>query len=93
MPTKDSIYDYLPSFLRDDTPPCAETDPEAFFPEPGNSSISKPALKVCAGCPMRQACFEYAYDNRELGIWGGTTERTRRLMREGKIPKGLPQLR
>jgi len=31
--------------------PCAETDPEAFFPEKGGST--RDAKRVCAGCPVR----------------------------------------
>lgn len=50
---------------------CAETDPEAFFPEKGESS--QEAKKVCAsGCPIRDFCLQFALENREeFGIWGG----------------------
>ena len=42
-----------------------------------------PAAKaVCAGCPVRQACLEFALANDERwGVWGGTSERQRRAMR------------
>jgi WhiB family redox-sensing transcriptional regulator len=37
------------------------------------------AKRVCAGCPVRRACLDYAITNRiELGIWGGMTEKERR---------------
>ena len=56
---------------------CAETDPEAFFPEKGGST--RDAKRVCAGCPVRLQCLEFALDNDErFGIWGGLSERERR---------------
>ena len=59
---------------------CAETDPEAFFPEKGGST--RDAKRVCAGCPVRLECLEYALGNDErFGIWGGLSERERRRVR------------
>jgi WhiB family redox-sensing transcriptional regulator len=59
---------------------CAETDPEAFFPEKGGST--RDAKRVCASCPVRQECLEYALGNDErFGIWGGLSERERRRVR------------
>jgi WhiB family redox-sensing transcriptional regulator len=59
---------------------CAETDPEAFFPEKGGST--RDAKRVCAGCPVRSECLEYALGNDErFGIWGGLSERERRRVR------------
>ncbi|HEX2075869.1 MAG TPA: WhiB family transcriptional regulator [Geodermatophilus sp.] len=59
---------------------CAETDPEAFFPEKGGST--REAKRVCAGCAVRAECLEYALANDErFGIWGGLSERERRRLR------------
>ena len=59
---------------------CAETDPEAFFPEKGGST--REAKRVCVGCPVRMQCLEYALDNDErFGIWGGLSERERRRVK------------
>jgi hypothetical protein len=56
------------------------TDLELFFPERGESA--RPARQVCAGCPVRQPCLDYAITNRiSHGIWGGLTERERRALR------------
>jgi WhiB family redox-sensing transcriptional regulator len=56
---------------------CAQTDPEAFFPEKGESA--RPAKKVCARCPVQAPCLAYALAHREPhGIWGGLTGRERR---------------
>lgn len=61
---------------------CAETDPEIFFPEKGGST--KRARDVCAECPVRAACLEYAIANREPdGVWGGLTPRKRQELIRG----------
>jgi WhiB family redox-sensing transcriptional regulator len=59
---------------------CAETDPEAFFPEKGGST--REAKRVCGGCTVRAECLEAALTNDErFGIWGGLSERERRRIR------------
>ncbi|SHG25441.1 WhiB family transcriptional regulator [Geodermatophilus nigrescens] len=59
---------------------CAETDPEAFFPEKGGST--REAKRVCTGCTVRAECLEFALANDErFGIWGGLSERERRRVR------------
>lgn len=56
---------------------CAQTDPEAFYPEKGGSTAE--AKRVCMGCPVRSECLEYALENQErYGIFGGKSERERR---------------
>lgn len=60
---------------------CAQTDPEAFFPEKGGST--RDAKKVCGSCAVRAECLEYALKNDErFGIWGGMSERERRRLRK-----------
>lgn len=59
---------------------CAQTDPEAFFPEKGGST--REAKAVCAACEVRAECLEYALLNDErFGIWGGLSERERRRLK------------
>ncbi len=56
---------------------CLDADPEAFFPEKGGST--REAKRICAACPVREECLEYALENDErFGIWGGLSERERR---------------
>jgi WhiB family transcriptional regulator, redox-sensing transcriptional regulator len=63
---------------------CAQTDPEAFFPEKGGST--RDAKKVCAACNVRSQCLEYALANDErFGIWGGLSERERRRLRKRAV--------
>ena len=60
---------------------CAQTDPEAFFPEKGGST--RDAKKICGTCEVRVRCLEYALTNDErFGIWGGLSERERRKLRK-----------
>ena len=60
---------------------CAQTDPEAFFPEKGGST--RDAKKICGSCEVRARCLEYALENDErFGIWGGLSERERRKLRK-----------
>jgi WhiB family redox-sensing transcriptional regulator len=60
---------------------CAQTDPEAFFPEKGGST--RDAKKICMSCPVRGECLEYALAHDErFGIWGGLSERERRRLKK-----------
>jgi WhiB family redox-sensing transcriptional regulator len=59
---------------------CAETDPEAFFPEKGGST--RDAKAMCHTCDVRLDCLGYALSHDErFGIWGGLSERERRRLR------------
>jgi WhiB family transcriptional regulator, redox-sensing transcriptional regulator len=63
---------------------CAQTDPEAFFPEKGGST--REAKKICLGCEVRSECLDYALAHDErFGIWGGLSERERRRLKRGII--------
>ena len=63
---------------------CAQTDPEAFFPEKGGST--REAKKVCVSCEVRVECLEYALANDErCGIWGGLSERERRKLKKRAV--------
>ncbi|GLB65610.1 WhiB family transcriptional regulator [Arthrobacter mangrovi] len=63
---------------------CAQTDPEAFFPEKGGST--RDAKKVCGSCTVRAQCLEYALEHDErFGIWGGLSERERRRLRKRAV--------
>jgi WhiB family redox-sensing transcriptional regulator len=70
---------------------CAQTDPEAFFPEKGGST--REAKRVCRSCEVRAECLEYALENDErFGIWGGMSERERRrLKRQAVLRRRWPK--
>ena len=64
---------------------CRDTSPELFFPVgttgPALQQISE-ARAVCAQCPVSDECLEYALaTNQGSGIWGGTSEEDRRVLR------------
>jgi len=62
---------------------CAQTDPEAFFPEKGGST--RDAKKICTTCEVKAQCLDYALHNDErFGIWGGLSERERRRLRRAR---------
>ena len=63
---------------------CAQTDPEAFFPEKGGST--REAKRICTGCEVRSECLEYALSKDErFGIWGGLSERERRRLKRRAV--------
>jgi len=63
---------------------CAQTDPEAFFPEKGGST--REAKRICTGCEVRAECLEYALEHDErFGIWGGLSERERRRLKRRAV--------
>ena len=56
---------------------CRGHTPEEFFPSDGVGVDE--ARKVCAECPVRAECLEYALTYRiDHGVWGGASERERR---------------
>jgi WhiB family transcriptional regulator, redox-sensing transcriptional regulator len=63
---------------------CAQTDPEAFFPEKGGST--REAKRICQGCEVKAECLEYALAHDErFGIWGGLSERERRKLKKRAV--------
>ena len=56
---------------------CRGIDPDVFHPQ--SDEEADEAKAICASCPVREPCLEYALVVREkLGVWGGLTERERR---------------
>jgi WhiB family redox-sensing transcriptional regulator len=63
----------------DGTQPCAQTDPEIFFPELDTPrSVLKVARDICRSCDFQAPCLEFALRTHSQGVWAGTTERERR---------------
>ncbi len=58
---------------------CNHHPPAVFFPSDGvGVEIAK---KICAECPVKSECLEYALELRvDHGVWGGESERQRRRM-------------
>jgi WhiB family redox-sensing transcriptional regulator len=71
---------------------CKDLDPAIFFP---NDWVGvQVAQRICADCPMKGPCLEYALQNRvDHGVWGGASERERRrILRSRRLSK-MPQAR
>ena len=58
---------------------CRDADADLFFSSADEAIAT--ALTICAGCPVRDECLEWALETRvRYGVWGGATERDRRRM-------------
>ena len=59
---------------------CRGADLALFFPGRGESA--GPARQICASCPVRRPCLDYAISQGITnGIWGGLADRDRRPLR------------
>lgn len=62
---------------------CTTTDPDIFLPEKGANSFH--VIAICkSGCPIIDACREYAIEHHEIGVWGGTSHKDRRRIRRAR---------
>ena len=61
---------------------CQQADPEAWFPD-GSGDHGFAAIAICARCPVRSECLDFAIADPHLqGVWGGTTNIERIRMRK-----------
>jgi len=58
---------------------CRGHDPNIFYPQRGQANTR--AMALCAGCPVAEACRDWALHHELMGVWGGTSERERRRLR------------
>jgi WhiB family redox-sensing transcriptional regulator len=58
---------------------CRGDGHHRWFPEHGRGMTTLRA--VCAACPVRRPCLEYALKHVDHGVWGGTSEKQRRAIR------------
>ena len=70
---------------------CRTVDATVFFPpahfehKPEREAREAKAKAICAGCPVRAECLEWALATREPhGVWGGYSEIERRQILVGK---------
>lgn len=58
---------------------CRGADTAMWFPDP--KEPAEAAKAVCAGCPVRDECLDYALASRQrFGVWGGMSEQERRRL-------------
>jgi WhiB family redox-sensing transcriptional regulator len=64
---------------------CLDSDPELFFPiGPSGPALQQvtQAKAICARCPVRCDCLQFALATQQVhGVWGGTSEEERQLLR------------
>jgi WhiB family redox-sensing transcriptional regulator len=59
---------------------CRGQGPDAFVRGP--KSDYRATRELCETCPVRRACLDFALADETLtGLWGGTTNIERRLIR------------
>lgn len=68
---------------------CRDADPDLFFPAgttgPAAGQAAE-AKRVCAGCPVRRACLDWAMTHHEKdGVWGGLDEAERHRARRLRL--------
>ena len=72
---------------------CAQADPDAWFPDRGNYALAALAKRICAACPVRAQCLDYALSGADTwrgitsGIWAGTTPKERAVLRRHRPRK------
>jgi WhiB family redox-sensing transcriptional regulator len=59
---------------------CRDYDSSLFFSGRGRSKTIEQAKVICSTCIVRISCLNFAIDNEEKGVWGGTTEKERKEM-------------
>lgn len=73
---------------------CAQTDPDLFFPDGVGNAITsqvKQAKKICAGCPVKAACLDWAIETGQVGgVWGGLDQDERRPLARGRTVRRIP---
>jgi WhiB family transcriptional regulator, redox-sensing transcriptional regulator len=57
--------------------------PSSFERKDEKLDRERRAKAICASCPVRQACLDYALERRDQhGIWGGMSEAERKRILE-----------
>lgn len=66
---------------------CRAYVPAVFFPSDGVGVDV--ARRICAQCPVREQCLEYALTYHiDHGVWGGASERERRrILRSRRLSR------
>jgi WhiB family redox-sensing transcriptional regulator len=78
----------LPSFFS--AASCAAAEPALF--QSSKSQSIRAAKVICAQCPIRARCLEWAVANREDGVWGGTTAQERQKLVVGPTRVEIDEL-
>ncbi len=75
---------------------CKGIDPDLFHPDENDEDQVKVAKKekakaICAECPVRLDCLEFAINKPEKdGIWGGATKDERDKLKRKSVKRNKP---
>jgi hypothetical protein len=47
--------------------PCADMDPELFFP---SGTPSTTVREACRSCPLLTDCSQWGQESKQFGVWG-----------------------
>lgn len=70
---------------------CRGIDTNVFFQDHAGVSSNYASQRImCAQCPVRLECLDFALDNHiKYGLWGGIAPRNRRDVGMGRVSKDL----
>lgn len=72
---------------------CRGEDPNIFFPEVGDWKSVREAKAICSTCPVKAECLKFALDFCLChGVYGGTSEKQRKLLRRSRRQNGCYQI-
>jgi WhiB family transcriptional regulator, redox-sensing transcriptional regulator len=71
---------------------CRDSDPEQFFPEPGEQTKAAEAKTICGSCQVRDQCRDLAVKaasglDADHGVFGGTLPAERSRLRGKAFPE------
>ena len=82
---EDTMGPPLPRFLAEGRGNCAGYPSPDDFTEEGisrkDAATRRRAQRVCAGCPFKYPCANWAMEHNQEGVYGGTTTAERRRER------------
>jgi len=68
-----------------EAPLCAQIGGDWWFPEkedhPAGRIDAVHAKSICRRCPHQAECAEWGIENESFGIWGGLSQKQRRVFR------------
>lgn len=70
---------------------CLGLNPDIFFADKGDTKAIRVAKSICNGCVVRSECLEFALENNQSGVMGGTSERDRRNIKTERRRRGTSE--